>query len=176
MSETLPKTVSTSSRRSMGGAVRLKRNTSVTTSNSLSDCDLSVDLDDDEDTGINAQAKRRKSTLVWESSPKRSTTRKATTFFSADLAAAETETSDYVFKDRNPRAVANSIDKEDINLSKRSSTSSSKSRSNSDSDCVLSSRELTSSKSDDSLLGAAKRPWSLEDFTLGKALGKVTKK
>jgi hypothetical protein len=135
----------------MGGAVRLKRSTSsVSTSNSLSDWDESLEIDSDNDDTTSksrSQSKRRKSTLVWESSQKRS----------------DNITVDAPVPDQ----------KDNSNLSMRSSTSSKGSRSSSSGGNMDGSRELAGSASDDKLQ-TAQKPWSLEDFTLGKALGKVT--
>lgn len=153
----------------MGGAVRLKRSTSVSTSNSLSDCDESLEIDSDNDdinSKSRSQSKRRKSTLLWEQSPKRPSKRNSSHIFSA-VTVPSAEVSDNITVDARVRD-----QKEHANLSTRSSLSSKDSRSSSCGGNSEGSRELTESASDDKLQTAPK-PWSLEDFTLGKALGKV---
>jgi hypothetical protein len=171
MSEVLraPALASISARRSMGGAVRLKRSTSVSTSNSLSDCDESLEIDsDNEDTTSKSrsQSKRRKSTLVWESSPKRPSKR-TSSHISIAFTVSSAEGSDNITVD------AQVPDQKDhANLSVRSSTSSKGSRSSSSGGNMEGSRESAGSASDEKLQ-TAQKPWSLEDFTLGKALGKV---
>jgi hypothetical protein len=173
MSEVLraPPLASISARRSMGGAVRLKRSTSsVSTSNSLSDCDESLEIDSDNDDTTSksrSQSKRRKSTLVWESSPKRPNKRTSSHISSA-VTAPSAEVSDNITVDAPVPD-----QKDNSNLSMRSSTSSKGSRSSSSGGNMDGSRELAGSASDDKLQ-TAQKPWSLEDFTLGKALGKVT--
>lgn len=164
---------STSARRSMGGAVRLKRSNSVSTSNSLSDCDVSLDIDSDNDDTTSkraSQSKRRKSAIIWESSPKRPTKRTSSHLSGAGtLPSAEVSDNTTV----DSRASSQVLDQKDqTDLSSRSSLSSKKSRSSSISEDLKGSRELYGSASDESLQTSQKL-WSLEDFTLGKALGKV---
>lgn len=138
--------------------MRLKRSTSVSTSNSLSDCDTSLEID--EDNGVSngrfsPQSKRRKSTLIWESSPKRRRSDRVRPLLQVDPAVA---TKDALSSgtNRNIQSTDSISAREDVDLQlKRSSTSSNNSR----------------SSTDDKL--PSERPWSLEDFVLGKALGKV---
>lgn len=158
---------STSARRSMGGAVRLKRSTSVSTSNSLSDCDESLEVDSDNDdlnSKSRSQSKRRKSTLVWESSPKRPSKR-TSTHISSVATVPSAEVSENIPVDAKVPDLS-------TRSRSRSSISSKESRSSSSGGNMESSRELAGSASDDKLQ-TGQKPWSLEDFTLGKALGKV---
>ena len=145
----------------MGGAIRLKRSNS----GSISTLDKSID-EEDEDEYENSQSpesKRRKST-VWESSPKRSTSRKSSIILPASSASA-------------PSAAAPSNNNPSLNESSRTRGISSE-RSSTSSIRSLGSNEHSkegatpSSSSSDGRL-ALNKPWSLEDFTLGKALGKV---
>jgi hypothetical protein len=153
------KKVSSSSRRSIGGAVRLKRSTSVSTSNSLSDCDTSLEIGEDNEVSngrLSPQSKRRKSTLIWESSPKRRRSDRVRPLLQVDPAVATKEALSSANK-KNIQSTDSIGGTEDADQQlKRSSTSSNNSRSN----------------TEDKL--PSERPWSLEDFVLGKALGKVT--
>ena len=166
----------------MGGAVRLKKNVSISTSNSLSDCDISVDSNDDDENAtvesVSCLAKRRKSVSLWESSPKRVTKRSslfhqidqvgATAPIDVEMVAAD---SSFICSSSSSTTGDMLNARELRSSSRRSSTSSSKSSNSQSSNDV--SRELRSSKSEDKLL-VAQRLWSLEDFSLGKALGKVS--
>ena len=152
------KKASSSSRRSIGGAVRLKRSTSVSTSNSLSDCDTSLEIAEDNEVSngrFSPQSKRRKSTLIWESSPKRRRSDRVRPLLQVDPAVATKE----ALSSANNKIIQSTVSisvREDVDLQlKRSSTSSNNSR----------------SSTEDKL--PSERPWSLEDFVLGKALGKV---
>ena len=137
--------------------MRLKRSTSVSTSTSLSDCDSSLDLDEDNEIAssrFSPQSKRRKSTLIWESSPKRRKSDRINPLHQPypAVVAKEALNSDN-YKNLLPIDSA----KEDVGLQlKRSSTSSNSSQSSCENNL------------------SSQRPWSLEDFVLGKALGKVT--
>lgn len=136
--------------------MRLKRSTSVSTSNSLSDCDSSLDLDEDDEVGngrYSPQSKRRKSTLIWESSPKRRKSDRVRPLLQVEPVVTGKEA---LISDKNNELISKKSVKEDVDLQlKRSSTSSNNSR----------------SSTDDKL--PSDRPWALEDFVLGKALGKV---
>jgi hypothetical protein len=139
--------------------VRLKRSTSVSTSNSVSDCDTSLEIDEGNEVSngrFSPPSKRRKSTLIWESSPKRRRSDRVRPLLQVDPAVATKE----ALSSANNKIIqsTDSISgREDVDQQlKRSSTSSNNSR----------------SSTDDKLPN--ERPWSLEDFVLGKALGKVT--
>ena len=143
----------------MGGAVRLMRKNS----GSLSISDRSFDEeDDDEDDSIcsskSPEPKRRKSTL-WESSPKRNVLKKKISLISetAMIAVDPTDTNDGPSKTRS------------VISSKRSSSCSIKSTDSTEYTRCDSALSLSSS---DARLSSSKL-WSLEEFTLGKALGKV---
>ena len=137
--------------------MRLKRSTSVSTSNSLSDCDTSLEIDEDSEVSngrYSPQSKRRKSTLIWESSPKRRSDR-VRPLLQVDPAVATKEASSSA-NNKNIQPTDIISGREDVDLQlKRSSTSSNNSR----------------FSTEDKL--PSERPWSLEDFVLGKALGKV---
>jgi len=137
-----------------GGAVRLKRTSSSAASSSVGDC-LTVDADELEYDG-SSSPKRRKSTVVWETSPKRPISQ----------------------KDKESLTTAITLSSESVPVTEVSTRSSSSLRPS-----ELISRKSRGSSSDnnpaervqadnDELLEKMKKPWSLEDFTLGKALGK----
>lgn len=138
----------------MGGAVRLKRSNS----GNLSASDRSFDEDEeDEDSFTSSKSpepKRRKSTL-WESSPKRNVQKKKISELVTEVIDREGD--------------LNKTKLNQVISSKRSSSCSI--RSTDSAEYVQSDRALSSSSSDSRL--TLLKPWSLEDFTLGKALGKV---
>lgn len=182
MSEAVRSRSTITARRSIGGAVRLKKNVSISTSNSLSDCDISVDSNDDDENAavetVSCLAKRRKSLSLWELSPKRATTKRSSSFHQIDpvgvtvpIDVDEVAAESSLIHSSSSSNTANIINARELSSSSRRSSTSSNKSSNSQSSTKV-TRELRSSKSPDKLL-AAQRLWSLEDFSLGKALGKV---
>lgn len=183
MSESVRNRSIVAGRRSIGGAVRLKRSVSISTSNSPSDCDISVDSNDDDGKAdvesVSCLAKRRQSVSIWEQSPKRATSKRSRSFLQIDpvvvtvpldptVVTAESDNTSCM-DDNSSLSFGDSLYTRDLSSTAgRSSISSNNSRSSTEV-----SRELRSSKSEDKLL-AAQKPWSLEDFCLGKALGKVS--
>ena len=142
----------------MGGAVRLMRKKS----GSLSISDQSFDEDDEEEDSISGnkspEPKRRKSTQ-WESSPKRNVIKKEIAVMS-ETVMVDTDPADADEDSTKTRNVISS--KRSSSCSIRSTDSIEYTRC--DSALSLSSSETRSSSS---------KVWSLEEFSLGKALGKV---